>query len=71
MKDKTDTTDRDPSSMDISMIEVLVTSLEGVIDKKENLSFVDFNFIEENDRLDADDESPDESCIYCNQEGHG
>ena len=55
----------DPSGAAIGTIEVLVTTIEGVIVKKENLSFVDFNFVEGNDRLYAGDDSPVKYCIYC------
>ena len=71
MRDKTDKTERDLSGAAVAIFEVLMATIEGVIVKKENLSSVDFNFVEENDQLDAKDDSPNESCIYCGQEDYG
>ena len=53
------------------MIELFVTTIEGFVVKKENLFFVDFDFVKENDQLDAEDDSIVESCIYCDEKGHG
>ena len=48
-----------------------MVTIEGVVVKKEKLSFVDFISVKENDQLDANNIIVVKPCIYCGEQGHG